>query len=52
MKVEWIYCPHCGYEDFSVFVAYSRTVANGMFPFALRVMKKQCPLNEEKYDNL
>ncbi|MFA7287418.1 MAG: hypothetical protein WC055_00915 [Melioribacteraceae bacterium] len=29
MKVEWIYCQHCGYEDFDVFVAYSRSVANG-----------------------
>jgi Zn finger protein HypA/HybF involved in hydrogenase expression len=29
MDAEYIYCPSCGYEDYDVFVVFSRTVANG-----------------------
>jgi hypothetical protein len=29
MEVEYIYCPSCGYEDYDVFVGYSRTTASG-----------------------
>ena len=29
MELEYFYCSYCGYEDFDIFVAYSRTVANG-----------------------
>lgn len=29
MDVDYIYCDHCGYEDFDVRVAYSRQTANG-----------------------
>lgn len=29
MEVDYIYCSYCGYEDFNIFVAYSRTTANG-----------------------
>lgn len=28
MNVDYIYCPHCGYEDWDVFVAYSRATAD------------------------
>ncbi len=33
MDAEYIYCNHCGYEDFDEFVAYSRTTANGDWYF-------------------
>jgi hypothetical protein len=29
MEVEYFYCDSCGYEDFNIFVAYSRQTANG-----------------------
>lgn len=29
MDAEYIYCSHCGREDFEIFVAYYRTTANG-----------------------
>jgi hypothetical protein len=31
MNVEYFYCNHCGYEDFYIFVAYSRQTANGQW---------------------
>jgi len=31
MNVTYFYCSCCGYEDFDIFVAYSRTCANGDF---------------------
>ena len=43
MNVSYIYCSHCGYEDFDIFVAYSCTKANGDFYY--------CPLcNKETSD--
>lgn len=29
MILSYIYCNHCGYENTNVFVAYTRSVANG-----------------------
>lgn len=29
MNTKYYYCHECGYEEFNVRVAYSRTVANG-----------------------
>lgn len=29
MNTRYYYCSHCGYEDFNIWVAYARTVANG-----------------------
>ena len=29
MEVEYFYCNSCGYEDFNIQVAFSRTTANG-----------------------
>lgn len=31
MDVLSFYCPHCGYEDYDLFVAFSATYANGDF---------------------
>lgn len=28
MNADYFYCTSCGYEDFDIFVAYSRTTAN------------------------
>jgi rubredoxin len=31
MIMKYFYCPHCGYEDMDVDVAFSATYANGDF---------------------
>ena len=33
MIVEYIYCPHCGYEDFDVFIEFSATYGVDSFWF-------------------
>lgn len=40
MEVDYFYCTSCGYEDFDIFVAYSRQTANAEWYI--------CPLCKEE----
>ena len=44
MDVDYVYCPYCGYEDFNVYVGYSRTCANGDFYY--------CPMCGKETSNV
>jgi predicted RNA-binding Zn-ribbon protein involved in translation (DUF1610 family) len=48
MDVDEFYCPHCGYEDQNIRVAFSGTKANGDFGYCPKCGKEVSI--EEKHD--
>lgn len=43
MDVNYFYCPHCGYEDFDIYVGFSATYADDDYYFCPKC-KEESPI--------
>lgn len=50
METEYFYCTSCGYEDFDLFVAYSRTTAEDTDWYICPCCKEESSYTEPSVD--